>query len=82
MKNTIPTSHPKLLILADKAAHGAFLFGAAIPLLQNTSSRPPGGQFDPRQGTQVVTGAGWYKIAVPGITEPAYISRDLVVVQQ
>ena len=57
-------------------------FGQSFPLLQNTSSRPPGGRFDPRQGTQVVTGAGWYKIAVPGITEPAYISRDLVVVQQ
>jgi hypothetical protein len=36
MKNDIPKTHPELLILAGKAAHGAFLFGAAIPLLQNT----------------------------------------------
>lgn len=57
-------------------------FGESFALLQNTSSRPPNGQWDPRQGTQVVTGAGWYKITVPGVTEPAYISRDLVVVQQ
>ncbi|MDB6024344.1 MAG: hypothetical protein JWM68_567 [Verrucomicrobiales bacterium] len=36
MKNNIPKTNPELLYLAGKAAHGAFLFGAAIPLLQNT----------------------------------------------
>src|SRR3954464_9503445 len=36
MKNTLPNTNPELLILAGVAAIGAFQYGAAIPLLQNT----------------------------------------------
>ena len=56
-------------------------FGDSFPLLQPNNTRPSNGTFDPHQGTQVVTGQGWYQIAVPGAAE-AYISRDLIVVQQ
>ncbi|HUP27537.1 MAG TPA: N-acetylmuramoyl-L-alanine amidase [Chloroflexia bacterium] len=56
-------------------------FGNSFPLLEPQNNRPRTGPIDPRQGTQVITGSGWYKIALPNGT-PAYISRDLVVVQQ
>lgn len=56
-------------------------FGDSFPMQQSSQTRPSG-QFDPRQGTQMATGAGWYKISVPGSTGESYVSRDLVVVQQ
>jgi hypothetical protein len=57
-------------------------FGDSFPLLERSSSRPPSGGWDPRQGTQLVTGSGWYKIDIPSSDSEAYISRDLVVIQQ
>jgi N-acetylmuramoyl-L-alanine amidase len=60
---------------------GTAVFGDSLSLLTAPNIRPTG-QFDPRRGTQLVTGSGWYKVALPGTDTPAYISRDLVVVQQ
>jgi hypothetical protein len=58
-------------------------FGDSFPVNQPMNVRPPTNwQWDPRQGTQLVTGSGWYKIAIPGSASDAYVSRDLVVVQQ
>jgi hypothetical protein len=58
-------------------------FGDSFPLMQSSSSRPSGGSpGGPGRGTQLVTNSGWYKVAVPGSSGDAYISRDLVVVQQ
>ncbi len=59
-------------------------FGDSFPLLQSTtnSPRPPGSGFDPRRGTQLATGSGWYQIDLPDSTADAFISRDVVVVQQ
>ncbi len=58
-------------------------FGDSFPLLQSTTSLPrPSGGFDPRQGTQLVTGSGWYQITLPGSDADAFLSRDVVVIQQ
>jgi N-acetylmuramoyl-L-alanine amidase len=59
-------------------------FGDSFKMMEATR-RPSGsgsGNFDPSRGTQVVTGSGWYKIAVPDSAGEAFISRDLVVVQE
>lgn len=67
---------------ADAAMMGRASFSDSFPLQQASGPRPQGGTFDPRQGTQGVTGVGWYKISIPNTTQEAFISRDLVVVQQ
>jgi N-acetylmuramoyl-L-alanine amidase len=56
-------------------------FGDSFAMLQATTPRPSGG-FDPRQGTQLVTGSGWYQIDLPDTPADAYSSRDVVGVQQ
>jgi hypothetical protein len=67
---------------ADAARLGSAGFADSFPLQQASGPRPQGGTFDPRQGTQSVTGVGWYKISIPETSQEAYISRDVVVVQQ
>jgi N-acetylmuramoyl-L-alanine amidase len=58
-------------------------FGDSFPLLTSTTNSPrPSGGFDPRRGTQLVTGSGWYQIDLPNSAADAFISRDVVVVQQ
>jgi hypothetical protein len=66
---------------ADAPRVSTAAFGASFALLEASNTRPTGA-FNPAQGTQLVSGSGWYKIAVPGQDSPAYISRDVVVVQQ
>jgi hypothetical protein len=57
-------------------------FGQSFPVLDlSRSTRPPSGSFDPRRGTTLASGAGWYNVAVSSATS-GYISRDVVVVQQ
>jgi hypothetical protein len=57
-------------------------FGQSYPVLDlSRSPRPANGTFDPRRGTTLASGAGWYNVAVSGSTS-GYISRDVVVVQQ
>jgi hypothetical protein len=57
-------------------------FGQSFPVLDlSRSNRPANGTFDPRRGTTLASGAGWYNVAVSGSTS-GYISRDVVVVQQ
>jgi hypothetical protein len=51
-------------------------------LTSTTNSPRPSGGFDPRRGTQLVTGSGWYQIDLPDSAADAFISRDVVVVQQ
>jgi hypothetical protein len=58
------------------------VFGDSFVLLQPSGPRPSGAAPDPRHGTQLVSGSGWYKIGISGSASDAYISRDLVVVQQ
>lgn len=65
----------------DGPVIGHATMGQSFGLVQAPQTRPVGG-FDPRQGTQLVSGSGWYKIVLPGRAAPAYLSRDVVVVQQ
>lgn len=67
---------------ADATSLGSAGFGDSFPLQQASGPRPQGGVLNPQQGTQVVTGVGWYKISIPNVADEAYISRDLIVVQQ
>lgn len=62
-------------------------FGESFPLLERSNVRPSGssgssGGSPGSRGTQLAANSGWYKIAAPGTTEEAYITRDLVVVQE
>jgi len=57
-------------------------FGQSYPVLDlSRSTRPANGTFDPRRGTTLASGAGWYNVAVSSASS-GYISRDVVVVQQ
>ncbi len=62
-------------------------FGEAFPLLE-ASRRPSGSSSSgssgspSSRGTQLAANSGWYKIAAPASTAEAYITRDLVVVQE
>ncbi len=68
---------------SDASRVAGAAFGDSFPLLQSSTSLPrPSGGFDPRQGTQLVTGSGWYQITLPGSNADAFLSRDVVVVQQ
>lgn len=58
-------------------------FGDSFLLLESSGNRPSGSApRNPSHGTQLATSRGWYKIGVSGSTPEAYISRDLVVVQE
>lgn len=60
-------------------------FGDSFMLMQPTGPRQaPAGSPppDPRHGTQLAIGSGWYKIGIGAGAGDAYINRDLVVVQQ
>ncbi|MEA2575855.1 MAG: N-acetylmuramoyl-L-alanine amidase [Chloroflexia bacterium] len=61
-------------------------FGEAFPLLE-PSRRPPSnssssGGSPSSRGTQLASNSGWYKISTPASAGDAYITRDLVVVQE
>lgn len=75
------TANVRAAASADSAKIGSATFGVSFPLNQPSNTHPSG-QFDPRQGTQIVTGAGWYKVSYPDFTGDAYVSRDVVVIQQ
>jgi N-acetylmuramoyl-L-alanine amidase len=66
---------------ADARRIAGATFGDSFPMLTTSTPRPTGG-FDPRQGTQLVTGSGWYQIDLPNSDADAFLSRDVVVVQQ
>ncbi len=56
-------------------------FGDSFALLEAAVPHPTG-IFDPKRGTELVSGSGWYKVAVPGQSAPAYLSRDVTIIQQ
>ena len=60
---------------------GSAAFGDSFALLEAAVPHPTG-TFDPKRGTELVTGSGWYKVALPGQRAPAYLSRDLIIIQQ
>jgi hypothetical protein len=65
-------------------------FGQSFPLLERSNVRPSGssgssgssGGSPGSRGTQLASNSGWYKISIPAATADAYITRDLVVVQE
>jgi N-acetylmuramoyl-L-alanine amidase len=62
-------------------------FGESFPLLERSNVRPSNssgssGGTPGSRGTQLASNSGWYKIATPASTSDAYITRDLVVVQE
>ena len=61
---------------------GSADFGDSFALLETSNVPRPTGTFDPKRGTELVTGSGWYKVAVPGQSAPAYLSRDVTIIQQ
>ncbi len=67
---------------ATAAKVGSATFGDSFALLEANNLPHPTGSFDPKRGTELVTGSGWYKVAVPGQSAPAYLSRDVTIIQQ
>lgn len=62
-------------------------FGDSFPLLERSTVRPSSssgssGGSPGSRGTQLASNSGWYKISIPSATADAYITRDLVVVQE
>lgn len=62
-------------------------FGDSFPLLERSTVRPSNssgssGGSPGSRGTQLASNSGWYKIAIPTSAVDAYITRDLVVVQE
>lgn len=62
-------------------------FGESFPLLERSNVRPANSSSSPgsspgSRGTQLASNSGWYKISTPASTADAYITRDLVVVQE